>query len=141
MQRDFMGFKTNPKNRIQKYNDTYDNIKSLNTDCDYFHWHYHQPPKSGIGDQWSDNWDSSDIHYQILGHRIIEREDRILKRVAAAATSNYFRELHVSKGVQIRESTSLINLTEKEGRVSGAVLSSGESIGVDFVICGYQRMV
>ena len=73
-----------------------------------------------------------------LGLRVIviEREDRILKRVAAAATSNYFRELHVSKGVQIRESTSLINLTEKEGRVSGAVLSSGESIGVDFVICG-----
>jgi len=67
---------------------------------------------------------------------LIEREDRILKRVAAVATSNYFRELHVSKGVQIHESTSLINLTEKEGRVSGAVLSSGENIGVDFVICG-----
>ena len=67
---------------------------------------------------------------------LIEREDRILKRVAAVATSNYFRDLHVSKGVQIHESTSLINLTEKEGRVSGAVLSSGENIGVDFVICG-----
>ncbi len=73
-----------------------------------------------------------------LGLRVIviEREDRILKRVAAVATSNYFRELHVSKGVQIYESTSLITLTEKEGRVSGAVLSSGEKIGVDFVICG-----
>lgn len=73
-----------------------------------------------------------------LGLRVIviEREDRILKRVAAVATSNYFRELHVSKGVKIHESTSLTNLTEKEGRVSGAVLSSGENIEVDFVICG-----
>jgi len=72
---DFMGFKSNPKNRIEKYNDTYDNIKSLRTDCDHFYWHYHQPPRSGMGDQWSDDWNSSDIHYQILGHRLIERED------------------------------------------------------------------
>jgi len=72
---DFMGFKTNPKNRIQQYNDTYDNIKSLNTQVDAFHWHYHQPPSSGEGDQWSDDWDSSTQHMDILGHRIIHRSD------------------------------------------------------------------
>lgn len=73
---DFIGFKTNPKNRIAKHHDTYDNIKSLpNSNLDSFHWHYHQPPKSGIGDQWSDDWDNSDAHYDILGHRIIERND------------------------------------------------------------------
>ena len=72
---DFMGFKTNPKNRIQKFHDTYDNIKSLNTSYDFFHWHYHQPPKSGIGDQWSDDWENSDIHYEILGRRALERND------------------------------------------------------------------
>ena len=31
---DFMGFKTNPKNRVQEFHDTYDNIKSLNTSHD-----------------------------------------------------------------------------------------------------------
>ena len=72
---DFTGFKTNPKNRIEEYNDTYDNIKSLNTSIDSFHWHYHQPPLSGIGDMWSDDWGNSDEHYNILGHRIIERND------------------------------------------------------------------
>lgn len=72
---DFTGFKTNPKNRIQEYNDTYDNIKSLNTHVDSFHWHYHQPPKSGIGDMWSNNWNDSDEHYNILGHRIMHRHD------------------------------------------------------------------
>ena len=72
---DFMGFKTNPKNRIAAYNDTYDNIKSCNTTYDSFHWHYHQPPASGEGDQWSEDWDSSDEHYNILGHRLLDRED------------------------------------------------------------------
>ena len=72
---DFTGFKTNPKERIQAYNDTYDNIKSLNTSLDSFHWHYHQPPKTGVGDQWSDDWNSSNEHYNILGHRLLDRQD------------------------------------------------------------------
>ena len=72
---DFMGFETNPKNRIQEYNDTYDNIKSINTSLDSFHWHYHQPPKLGVGDQWSDDWENSNEHYNILGHRLLDRED------------------------------------------------------------------
>lgn len=72
---DFTGFKTNPKKRVCEYNDTYDNIKSLNTHLDSFHWHYHQPPTSGIGDQWSNDWESSNEHYNILGRRIIERKD------------------------------------------------------------------
>ena len=72
---DFTGFKTNPKNRVQKYHDTYDNIKSINTKIDSFHWHYHQPPASGAGDKWSESWKNSDEHYNILGRRILDRED------------------------------------------------------------------
>ena len=72
---DFTGFRTNPKKRIEKYNDTYDNIKSINTKIDSFHWHYHHPPESGIGDQWSDNWNSSDEYVNILGNRLIHKHD------------------------------------------------------------------
>lgn len=72
---DFMGFKTNPKNRIQKYNDTYDHFKKLPTQPDGFYWHYHHPPKNGIGDQWSWDWDSSQEYLNILLHRLVERKD------------------------------------------------------------------
>ena len=72
---DFTGFKTNPKNRIQKYNDTYDNIKSLNTSPDGFYWHDHHVPSSGIGDHWSNDWLSSNEHLNILANRLIDRRD------------------------------------------------------------------
>ena len=72
---DFTGFRTNPKERIQEYNNTYDNIKSLNTSIDSFHWHYHHPPSSGVGDQWSDDWNSSQEYINILGNRIMHRQD------------------------------------------------------------------
>jgi 3-phenylpropionate/trans-cinnamate dioxygenase ferredoxin reductase subunit len=67
---------------------------------------------------------------------IIEQEERILKRVAAKATSDYFRRLHTSHGVRILESTCLKELIEEDGRVVGARMTKGNNIAVDFVICG-----
>ena len=67
---------------------------------------------------------------------IIEQEERILKRVAAKATSDYFRSLHTSHGVRILESTCLKELIEKNGRVVGARMIKGNHIEADFVICG-----
>jgi len=72
---DFTGFKTNPKNRVTKYNDTYDHIISLPTQFDHLYWHYHHPPTNGVGDQWSGDWDSSDEYNNILCHRLIDRHD------------------------------------------------------------------
>jgi len=72
---DFMGFKTNPKNRVQAYHDTYDHIKALNTAEDAFEWHYHHPNAEGVGDQWSDDWRTSQEYLQILGRRLLERND------------------------------------------------------------------
>jgi 3-phenylpropionate/trans-cinnamate dioxygenase ferredoxin reductase subunit len=66
---------------------------------------------------------------------LIEKEPRILQRVAAAETSAYFRALHRSHGVAIRENTGLERLTG-ETRVSGAILSDGSTLPVDFVIVG-----
>lgn len=67
---------------------------------------------------------------------LVEMAERILQRVAAPETSDYFRALHRSKGVDIREDVGLDHLTGKDGTVTGAVLSDGSSIDVDFVLVG-----
>lgn len=66
---------------------------------------------------------------------LVEMAERILQRVAAPETSDYFRALHASHGVDIREGVGLDRLTGN-GRVSGAVLSDGSEIAADFVIVG-----
>ena len=66
---------------------------------------------------------------------LVEMADRILQRVAAQATSDFFRALHGGHGVEIRESVGLQRLTG-DGRVSGAVLNDGAELDVDFVIVG-----
>ncbi|WP_135506018.1 NAD(P)/FAD-dependent oxidoreductase [Roseovarius aestuariivivens] len=66
---------------------------------------------------------------------LVEMSDRILQRVAARQTSDYFRELHTRHGVDIREGVGLTRLTGDD-KVSGATLSDGTELAVDFVIVG-----
>ena len=66
---------------------------------------------------------------------LVEMADRILQRVAAPETSDYFRKLHNEHGVDIREGVGLDRLTG-DGRVSGAILSDGSTVEVDFAIVG-----
>jgi len=66
---------------------------------------------------------------------LVEMADRILQRVASTETSNFFRKLHREHGVDIREGVGLARLIG-EGRVSGAELSDGSTLDVDFVIAG-----
>ncbi|MEQ3708738.1 MAG: FAD/NAD(P)-binding oxidoreductase [Tateyamaria sp.] len=66
---------------------------------------------------------------------LVEMADRILQRVAAPETSDFFRTLHREHGVDIREGVGLDHLTG-DGAVSGAVLSDGTSLDLDFVIVG-----
>jgi len=66
---------------------------------------------------------------------LVEMADRILQRVAAPETSNFFRALHRAHGVDIREGIGLERLLG-EGAVSGARLSDGSEIAADFVIVG-----
>ena len=67
---------------------------------------------------------------------LIEQAPRILQRVAAPETSNFFRVLHASKGVKLREEIGLSTLLGENGRITGAKLSDGEEIGLDFAIVG-----
>ena len=66
---------------------------------------------------------------------VLEMAPRILQRVAAPETSDYFRALHGAHGVKILESTGLERLLG-EGRVSGVRLSDGRELPADFVIAG-----
>lgn len=66
---------------------------------------------------------------------LVEMADRILQRVAAPETSDYFRNLHKSHGVDIREGIGLNRLIG-EGGVTGAELSDGTTIEIDFAIVG-----
>lgn len=66
---------------------------------------------------------------------LVEMADRILQRVAAPETSDYFRALHTSHGVTIREGVGLERLLG-DAHVTGARLSDGSELPVDFVIVG-----
>jgi 3-phenylpropionate/trans-cinnamate dioxygenase ferredoxin reductase subunit len=66
---------------------------------------------------------------------LVEMAPRILQRVAAPETSDYFRTLHCNHGVRILEGTGLDRLTGS-GRVTGARLGDGTELAVDIVIVG-----
>ncbi|MDP5366414.1 MAG: FAD-dependent oxidoreductase [Paracoccaceae bacterium] len=66
---------------------------------------------------------------------LVEMADRILQRVAAPETSDFFRALHQGHGVTIREGIGLDRLLG-EGHVTGARLSDGTELAVDLVIVG-----
>ena len=66
---------------------------------------------------------------------LVEMADRILQRVAAPETSDFFRALHLSHGVDIREGVALDRLSGT-GAVTGALLSDGTVIEADFAIVG-----
>ena len=71
-----------------------------------------------------------------LNVTLVEMANRILQRVAAPQTSDYFRTLHASHGVEIKEGVSLLKLTGNDGVVSGAELSDGTMLEIDFAIVG-----
>lgn len=70
-----------------------------------------------------------------LSVTLVEMAERILGRVASAETADVIREKHQAHDVDIREGVGLERLTG-EGAVSGAVLSDGSALEVDFVIVG-----
>ena len=71
---DFTGFRTNPKQRVAEYHDTWDHMHTLPIAPDGAYWHYHVPPESRIGDQWSETWLSSNECNRVLVRRLLERD-------------------------------------------------------------------
>jgi 3-phenylpropionate/trans-cinnamate dioxygenase ferredoxin reductase subunit len=69
---------------------------------------------------------------------LVEMADRILNRVAAPQTSDYFRDLHKTHGVTIKEGIKLTRLNgDSNGdMVRSATLSDGTEFEIDFAIVG-----
>lgn len=65
---------------------------------------------------------------------LAETAPRILQRVAAPETSDFFRDLHHAQGVMIRENTRLKHL--RAGAGITAEFADGTECGADFVIIG-----
>jgi len=70
-----------------------------------------------------------------LSVTLIEMAERILQRVAAPETSDYFRALHERHGVDIRDGVGLTRLLG-DTQVTGAELSDGTTLDVDVVVAG-----
>ena len=70
---------------------------------------------------------------------LVEMAPRILRRVACPETSDYFRDIHTKHGVKIIEGVGLDHLVGTD-RVTGAVLSDGTALEVDFAIVGVGIM-
>jgi 3-phenylpropionate/trans-cinnamate dioxygenase ferredoxin reductase subunit len=67
---------------------------------------------------------------------LIELAPRILARVAAPATADFFRALHRGHGVDVREGVRVTGLTGAEGRVTGVELADGARIPAEVVLVG-----
>ena len=69
---------------------------------------------------------------------LVEAAPRILQRVAAPATADWFRALHRGHGVDLREGVGLRRLLadEQGERVCGAELDDGSRIDADVVLVG-----
>lgn len=71
---------------------------------------------------------------------LVEAAPRILQRVAAPATADWFRALHRGHGVDLREGVSLRRLLADGGCVCGAELDDGSRIDADVVLVGIGVM-
>jgi 3-phenylpropionate/trans-cinnamate dioxygenase ferredoxin reductase subunit len=67
---------------------------------------------------------------------LIELAPRILARVAAPATADFFRALHRGHGVDVREDVRVTGLTGAAGRVTGVELADGARIPAEVVLVG-----
>jgi 3-phenylpropionate/trans-cinnamate dioxygenase ferredoxin reductase subunit len=67
---------------------------------------------------------------------LVEMAERILSRVAAPETADYFRALHRSHGVDLREGVALKRLIGSDDRLTGAELSDGSTLDLDFALVG-----
>lgn len=67
---------------------------------------------------------------------VIEREERVLARVACEALSSFFTDYHKARGVTFELSAGVEAFEGKDGRITGVKLSDGRVIACDAALVG-----
>ena len=76
-----------------------------------------------------------------LSVTIVEREARLLNRVASPALSGFMEEYHKDKGVSILKNVQVEKLTgDMKNHVNGVVLTDGRTLDCDIVLIGIGAM-
>ena len=67
---------------------------------------------------------------------LLEAQDRVLARVAGEPLSRFYEAEHRAKGVDIRLSTTVVCIDERDGAACAVRLASGETLACEMVIVG-----
>lgn len=67
---------------------------------------------------------------------VIEREERVLARVACEALSSFFTDYHKARGVTFELSAGVEAFEGRDGRITGVKLSDGRVIACDAALVG-----
>ena len=67
---------------------------------------------------------------------VLEREDRLLARVACAPLSRFYEAAHKRRGVEILTAASVTALEGEDGKVTAVVLDDGRRIDCDVALVG-----
>jgi 3-phenylpropionate/trans-cinnamate dioxygenase ferredoxin reductase component len=67
---------------------------------------------------------------------IVEAADRLIGRAVAPVVSEFYREAHVGRGVDVRLGAQVVSLGGKHNRVQAVQLSDGSRIPANLVIVG-----
>lgn len=67
---------------------------------------------------------------------VIEREDRVLARVASRVLSGFLEHHHLANGVQLELSATVTAFEGADGRVTAVLLANGRRVACDVVLVG-----
>ena len=67
---------------------------------------------------------------------VLEAQPRLMPRVVAPIISEFYRELHAKRGVDVKCGALVTEIAGGDGRARGVVLSGGRSIATDLVLVG-----
>jgi 3-phenylpropionate/trans-cinnamate dioxygenase ferredoxin reductase subunit len=67
---------------------------------------------------------------------VLEKEDRLLARVAAKPLSDFFQAYHEKHGVRFELGCSVVGFEGRDGRVTGVKLADGRVIACDAAVVG-----
>jgi 3-phenylpropionate/trans-cinnamate dioxygenase ferredoxin reductase subunit len=67
---------------------------------------------------------------------VVEAADRLIGRAVAPVVSDFYRDAHLRRGVDIRLGAQVVSLGGKHNRVQAVQLSDGSRIAADLVIVG-----